>query len=121
MENIKLEDQYIQVYDKENLVTDIWIENEQIKIKRYDNRIGHQLFLMPDLSVVDKDMFILIMKQRAISERRSDIKDILRQFNLNKYDLMKLLRKTHGITTDDYLWLRFDNENISYEKIKVRD
>lgn len=120
MENIKLEDQHIQVYDKENLVTDIWIENEQIKIKRYDNRIGHQLFLMPDTSNITKKEFLEIMELRAIPKTRDGIERILNYLGLEKYDLMKLLRKTHGVSGNDFLWLRFDNENICYNDVKVR-
>ena len=118
MDNIrKFDNHHLQLFDKENLVADIYIENGVFKIEKYDKRIGHQLFLADN---IDFNIFKDIISTRVFSDKRPDLKELLEQLGLKEYDLYDIIRKTHGLMFFDYLWFKFDDENINYNDIKIR-
>lgn len=40
---------------------------------------------------------------------------------LSEYNMYNILRKTHGVDIDDFIWFKFDNESIKWENVKVGD
>ena len=49
-----------------------------------------------------------------------NINEILASLGLDHYDMLDILRKTHGVSYDDFTWIKFEGENISYKDVKVR-
>ena len=113
-----LQDQHIQLYEKDDLKTDIWIKNGQITVKKYDNRIGHQLFIFDNITL---ESIKKCFENRAITKKRSNISEILQKLKLSKYDAYEIIKKTHGISSADFFWFKFDDENIKYEDIILRN
>lgn len=109
---------HLQLYSKDKLVTDIFCNDGEIKMIKYDNRIGYQWFIAEDWKLNE---ILDLLADRAIPPRRANIKEILASFGMEKYDAIELLKHTHGLSTDDYFWLKFDDEDLEYEDIKIRD
>ena len=112
-----LQDQHIQLYEKDDLKTDIWIKNGQITVKKYDNRIGHQLFLMDNITF---EYIKNVFETRVFSKKRPDLKILLNQLGLNNYNVYDIVKKTHGFMTKDSFWLKFDDEQLQYEDVRFK-
>ena len=53
------------------------------------------------------DDFMYFLEERCIPKERFQIKKILRDLELEQYDLIRILQKTEGRTKEDEMWLRF--------------
>ena len=60
-------------------------------------------------------------EERSFERGRGDIKNILKSLNIDYYDPYQIVQKTHGTLWDDYYWIRFNEENIKFDEIKLRD
>jgi len=111
-----LMDQHIQLFCENDLKTDIYIKNGNIEFKKYDNRLGYQLFIFDNITIQDiKNCFEI----RAIPKNRTNINKILNNLGLKEYDIYDVIKATHGISPSDSFWFKFDDENIKYEDIKI--
>ena len=60
-------------------------------------------------------------ESRQPPRTRVDIDRILREkYELMDYLPMQMCKKSHGITMEDFLWMKFDNEDITYDDVRVR-
>ena len=60
-------------------------------------------------------------ESRQPPRTRVDIDRILREkYDMREYLPMQMCKKSHGITMEDFLWMKFDNEDITYDDIRVR-
>ena len=62
---------------------------------------------------------VAALKERIICEERFD-EEIQKILGLKEYNLYKILRKTHGVDVDDFIWLKFDDEDITWDDVRVR-
>lgn len=79
------------------------------------------LFLKPfkdDLSIYD---FYIFLKSRCYEDNRDDLDDILKQANLPSNNPYEFIKVSHGVTWEDYFWIRNKNENITWEEVRVRE
>lgn len=56
-------------------------------------------------------------RDRCFEEGRPDKDRILKYFGLNEYDPFGIVRVTHGALVDDFTWIRFDGETLTWEDI----
>ena len=41
--------------------------------------------------------------------------------NKNAYsEVIEILKKTHGVSFDDFFWVKFNNENITWDEVRIR-
>ena len=60
-------------------------------------------------------------ESRQPPRTRVDINRILREkYDMREYLPMQMCKKSHGITMADFLWMKFDDEDITYENVRVR-
>ncbi len=59
------------------------------------------------------------LADRVICEERVDEK-LLKYMNLEKYNVYDILRFTHGVDVDDFIWFKFDGEDITFDDVRVR-
>lgn len=60
------------------------------------------------------------LKSRCYEDGRADLQEILRQAGLKDNNPWEWNRITHGVTWDDYLWIKFEGEEISWEDVRWR-
>lgn len=75
-------------------------------------------FLKPEANFQD---LLDFMESRVAPRTRYDIDDILKRYDLCDYQPYAMCRKSHGRKMTDYIWLKFDDEDITYADIKLRD
>lgn len=108
---------------------DIYFRNEKTgrveivnnKLVRNDVYIKEHVIakhLCPNSKTVESVLDIL--KDRVLCEQRCD-ETMLRLMGLKEYNVYDILRNTHGVDSDDYLWIKFDCEDITWDDVKVRD
>jgi len=61
-------------------------------------------------------------ESRCFPKERRNCKQILEDIGLEEYVPLDIVRKTHGRQYEDYCWIRFEGEDLDYERdIKLRD
>ena len=60
------------------------------------------------------------IKSRCPERDRGDINEILSAMGLREYDPWKIVRITHGVDWDDFYWIRFENEDLTWKDVRVR-
>jgi len=61
------------------------------------------------------------LESRCYESGRLDLPQILEQAKLSSNNPWEWCKVTHGVTWEDYYWIRFPKENIKWEDVKVRD
>ncbi len=59
------------------------------------------------------------LKERVICKERAT-KEILDSMGLKEYNVYAILRNTHGVDTDDFIWFKYDGEDITWDDVRVR-
>ena len=86
-------------------IIDVDFLNEKVKIKNRTDNILHRAF-----GVVEQpnwQQFQDFLEDRCFPKTRGNIKAILRDLNLDSYDVLQIVEKTKGKTADDKFWLKF--------------
>ena len=95
-----------------------WGEGDCVDVETYSDNIFETIFRA---GKVPKSHVYTMMSYRMWPKDRPGIDEILKHLGLKEYDEEQILRKTHGLIRDDYNWIMFEDENINYDDIKIRD
>ncbi len=60
-----------------------------------------------------------ILQGRVICPQRCD-EGMLASMGLKEYNAYDILRATHAVNDDDFIWMKFDGEDISWKDVRVR-
>lgn len=60
------------------------------------------------------------LKDRCYDDKRSDLPDILAAHGMTTNDPYTWCRKTHGVTYEDFFWIKYDDEEIEWKDVRVR-
>jgi len=92
--------------------------SNDVIIKKYNNsEIGKQLFYK---GRIDRERIYNFVKSRCFEPNRADIKEILKEMNLEEYNPWEMIKITHGVDWDDFYWIRFEGEDLTWEDVRVR-
>lgn len=61
-----------------------------------------------------------ILELRCWDRGRADINEILAHLGLKDYNPYEIVKKTHGVSWNDYIWFRFPGENLTSKDVLVR-
>lgn len=59
------------------------------------------------------------LAQRVICESRCD-ELMLQSMGLTHYNVYDILKSTHGVDIDDFIWFKFDGEDLTWDDVRVR-
>ena len=60
------------------------------------------------------------LKSRCYEDGRADLKDILSYHGLDGNNPYEWCRLTHGVTYEDFYWIRYDDEDIEWKDVRIR-
>lgn len=86
-------------------IIDVDFLNERVTIKNRTDDILHRAF-----GVVENptwQQFQGFLEDRCFPKTRGNMKNVLRELNLDSYDPLQIVERTRGRTADDNLWLKF--------------
>lgn len=69
---------------------------------------------------LDLERFYRFIKSRCYEDNRADISNILKIMNLKSNNPYEVIEITHGVTFEDFFWIKKDYENLKWEDVKVR-
>ena len=103
------------VYFKDECIADVHIDTEknETSIKRYI--LGPKQPFMCERQ--DIHYIYGFLESRCFDNGWPDTPPILKANETNPYEWC---RKTHGIMYNDFWWIRFPDENITWNDVKVR-
>lgn len=65
--------------------------------------------------------FYRFLEGRCYEDSRADLQVILNQAKMTSNNPYEWVRVSHGVTYEDYFWIRFDDEEITWDDVKIRD
>lgn len=106
-----------EVLVKDKVTAHVKVVNNVVDVQRFTNIAYEQPFLHQPVSLEFVKHFL---KRRAVSADKEGIDEILRNLGIEKYDVVDILKKTHGVDWDDFMWIRFKGDKTQYNDIKLR-
>ena len=109
---------------KNELVADVSISEDETGfktlnyIRRYTEDVGKQPFggIRLDLARVYE-----FLEGRWFERARPDVQEQLEYLGLSEYNPWEIVKKTHGVMFEDFIWVRFEGEALTWEDVKIRD
>ena len=104
-------------YWKDEPVSDVCVRGNNVFVKRYVKHPVKQMFYADKM-----DLFRLteILKTRCWQEDRADVDLILKKLGIEYYDPLEIVKKTHGISYNDFLWFQFNGEFLQWKDVAPR-
>ncbi len=89
-----------------------------VKVKNYSNDVIKIPFgVNNNPNIRDLEDFL---EDRCFPRERHNCKEILRELGLMMYDPIEIIKITHGIILEDFMWIKFYGEDLNYEDVRVR-
>jgi len=60
-------------------------------------------------------------ESRCFPRERANAKELLGDLELHTYDPLDIIMRTRGRQWDDFNWILFEGDGVTYEDIKLRD
>lgn len=112
MENFSFE-----VYWKDEITARVYVKAREVIISRFTEHPLKQLFAQRKMT---RYQLGKIFELRCPERGRADIDELLRYFGLKEYNPYEIVRRTHGVSYNDYIWFRFPGEKITSKDVLVR-
>ena len=113
-----LDDYVFEVYWKNFLSSRVSVRKNTVKIKRV---IVHPLRQIFPSNEITRNRLNEILELRCFDKNRPDASKKLESLGLTVYRPIDIIKKTHGVSYNDYIWFRFMGENICAEDVLVRE
>lgn len=106
------------IMERERVLFKVEIGDKDVNVISYTDRVGDQQF--PEDKVTFDDVYDWL-EYRCFPRTRANCKELLKRMGLSAYDPLDIIHVTHGMLWDDYIWVKFEGEEIEYKDIKLRD
>lgn len=113
----RLEDFSLEVWWKNRLTAKVHSEGTKVYVESTEKNPLKRLFPNMTLSRYQASE---VLKMRCWDPGRPDIKELLAACGLTKYVPLDIVRKTHGVSYNDFLWIKFPGEDLRAEDVLVR-
>ena len=100
--------------------TDVHIDDDtkQVTIVKYLDSVGKQPFLGGKVNI---NRIYDFLKSRCYEDCYADLNNVLEAAGMTWNNPWEWCRQSHGVTWDDFLWIKYPGEEITWEDVKVRD
>ena len=112
-----IEDYDFEVFWKDEITAKVRVRGKKVRVSRYTAHPLKQLFAEEHMTRYQLNQ---ILEMRCWERGRADIDLILKHLGLEEYNPYEIVKKTHGVSYNDYIWFRFWGENITSDDVLVR-
>lgn len=112
-----LKDYTFEVYWKDEITARVYVKGGRVTVSRFVEHPLKQLFADKNMTRYQLNK---ILELRCWDRNRADIDEILRHLGLKYYNPYEIVRKTHGVSYNDYIWFRFPGEKLTSKDVLVR-
>ena len=67
---------------------------------------------------LDLERVYSFLKSRCYKDSYAGLEEVLKKQNMTSNNPWEWNRKTHGITWEDFFWIKFEGEDINWEDIR---
>ncbi len=113
-----LEDYIFEVYWKNELSSRVSVKGSRVIVNRIIRHPLHQIFPAGEIS---RHRLNDILELRCFDRHRPDAAQKLQALGLTEYRPIDIVRRTHGVSYNDFIWFRFMGEDLRAEDVLVRD
>lgn len=100
---------------RDEVSTHVEFKNNKVVYENFTSDVARQAF--SDSFTVDKHSLDEFIESRCFSRHNGQCKEILRQLNIQFYDPYTICRQLHGVSTEDFCWIRFDGETLTWNDV----
>lgn len=106
-----------EVYWKDEITARVYVKEKDVIVSRFTEHPLKQLFAENKMTRYQLNR---ILELRCWDRGRADINDLLKNIGLTEYNPQEIVRKTHGVSFNDYIWIRFPGEKLTSKDVLVR-
>lgn len=103
-----------------------WDDEPVAFVKANHNKAKVQRFTFHPVKQIFYDDEMDVFKLSTILETRCwqrdcrNIDNYLKKLDIPYYDPLAIVKKTHGVSYNDFLWFRFNGENLTWKDVAPR-
>lgn len=116
--------EYIEVMLKDKVISTLEVDYTNKLIKSYETHLTNpsDWIFLPFGHKENPTWHNLqeYFEDRCFPRSRSNVKELLKVWDVDEYDVWKIIHKTHGVMNDDYVWFRFDGEKTTFDEVRMR-
>lgn len=107
------------IMHKDTPVADVYLSDDrkEISIKKLIMDGIKQPFRA---NVFNKRIFYEFLENRCYENCRANLSEILAAHGLKNNNPYEWVKISHGVTYEDFWWIKFDGEDISWEEVRIR-
>lgn len=117
MEEKMLSDYSFEVFWQDEITARVSVKGSKVHVSRYCEHPVKQLFAKENMTRYQLNK---ILEMRCFEKERGDIRQILEHLGLKEYNPQEIVKRTHGVSYNDYIWFRFPGENLTAKDVLVR-
>jgi DNA-binding XRE family transcriptional regulator len=102
---------------KDEAVAYISIHDKKVRVQRFVNHPVKQIFSHDEMDIF---RFSCILETRCWQRECKNIENYLKKLDLVYYDPLAIIKKTHGVSYNDFLWFKFNGENLQWRDVAPR-
>lgn len=106
-----------EVYWKDEITARVYVHRSEAIISRFVEHPVKQLFAKKRMT---RDQLNHVFELRCWDRGRPDLPELLTSIGLTEFNPQEIVRRTHGVTWNDFIWFRFPGENISCKDVLLR-
>ncbi len=107
-----------EVFWKNELSSRVSVHKNRVHVSRY---IIHPIRQIFHSDTITRHQLMEALRLRCFEEGRADIDVKLAAIGLTEYDPLEIVRRTHGVSYNDFIWIRFPGEKLCAEDVLVRE
>ena len=102
---------------KDNETSKVIVKGNKVTIEILDeNPIKNYVTAMP----LDRYHLMKRLETRCFPRERSNADKILKHMGLDSYDVLSIIRITHGAMAHDFIWIKFEGEDLCFKDVSKR-
>lgn len=99
---------------KDELVSYVTVDHNKAKIQRIVEHPVKQIFKDDELDIY---RLSCLLETRCWQRECRNIDNYLKKLSIPYYDPLSIVKKTHGVSYNDFLWFRFNGENLNWKDV----
>lgn len=113
---------HLQVFIKDKMIAELDFDPKTKIVENYKTYSDDIYFLPFGMhNRVSYMGLIDFLEFRCFPKTRQNVKKLLDALGIPEYDPIAITKRTYGRMYSDYMWLKYDYEDITYDDIKIRD
>ncbi|MCD8014525.1 MAG: hypothetical protein LUG99_15385 [Lachnospiraceae bacterium] len=105
------------VMNKNKKIADVSIVNNEVNVKKYSMQADEQPFYGGPM---DLERIYRFLESRCMDRNRDCLEEYLNWLGLDEYNPYDIVKKTHGVMWEDFFWLKFPGETITWKDVRIR-